>query len=174
MKKYFYFLLLISLLSLSCSSNSTKKEPESVMGACPDTSSDIDVIRRSVQLNPLDGYFSVYRPSATTAYILDESNFSKNFHPATTMDNRPRVIDFSVEEVGAIVLPETQYDTEIILDSAYVTERIMHIIYKVNEGVEKRSFSTIPVKLFTFDLDLNVDSISFENAGINIIVPNIH
>lgn len=165
---------LVILTIASCSMGKEKTEAEmEVVEIQSGTASDVDLIRQAVQLNPLDGYFTVIRPEETKVYILDKSNFEKSFKPAATMNNRPRVIDFEVEEAGAIVLPETEYETEITIDSAYITnDKIMHVIYSVKKGVEKRSFTIQPVKLFTFDVSLDVDSVSFENSGVSLVVPH--
>lgn len=172
MAKKILFICLSVLLLASCNSKSSKEEQPEVIRFQSSSASNIPILRQAIQLNALDGYFSVYKPSETKVYILDKSNFEKNFHAAATVDNRPRMIDFEREGAGAIVLPETEYETEIILDSAYVSNNTMHIIYTINKGVEKRSFTILPVKIFTFEKSLGIDSISFNNNGVSIIIPN--
>lgn len=164
MKKYIYLLFAITLFIASCTTNSTNKSKEQNLEGLPVVESETEV-----RLSPLDGYFSVNRPSEVSIFILDKSGFEKNFHPAATMGNRLREVDFSKERVGAIVLPETEYETEIILDKAYISNKIIHIIYNVNKGTEKRTFTILPVKLFTFDSSLNIDSVSFENEATKVV-----
>lgn len=167
MKRYIYSLFALITLISSCTTNPASKSINQDQDNHSITKSETEV-----QLYPLDGYFSVNKPSEVSVYILDKSGFEKNFHPAATMGKPLKEVDFTKEKVGAIVLPSTEYDTEILLDKAYISNKIMHVIYKVNEGMEKRTFIVTPVKLFTFDSSLSIDLVSFENEGAKMILPN--
>lgn len=120
---------------------------------------------KKVFLTPLDGYFSAIKTSEEKAFIVEKSEFDSLFHAAPTMAHIPRKVDFSKERVGAIILPETEYATDIVLDSTYILDKILHIYYSIKSDDEKRSFSILPVKLFTFDLALNIDSVVFNKKA---------
>ncbi len=180
MAKYFTFLLLTAyMFSFSSCKNKreqTEEENENnkteVVKLQPDDISDVPLINREIELNLLDGYFSVYKPTKTEVYILDKTNFEKVFQPNVEVDNRPRVIDFEREGAGAIVLPETNYNTDIVLDSAYVRNNTMYITYSIDESIEELDKPIQPLLIFTFDKKLDVRSISFKNEGVEIILPN--
>lgn len=123
--------------------------------------------QEKVEVSPLEGYFTSLRPKELTLAILDSTSFNKDFHPARTMDKPLRQVDFKTEKAGAIVLPETAVETEIKIDSSYITGKVLHIAYAVKQGTEKRSFTTIPVKLFTFISKTGIDSVSFDDHGVS-------
>lgn len=152
-KKILLTAFAVLLIATSCKFNSDVQKTEQ------------DVVANSnknVSLTLLDGYFSTAKGLEEKAFIVTESEFDSLFHPAPTMSHIPRKVDFTKEKVGAIVLPTTEYATDIVLDSAYVSDKVLHIPYSVKSGDEKRSFSILPVKLFTFDLALNIDSVVFD------------
>lgn len=84
--------------------------------------------------------------------ITTEDNFSKLFGMATTMgkDGKPTPIDFSKQFVLAIVLPVTDFSTEI--NPVKVEEKGDSLLYsyEVKTG-EKQSYSIQPVSIIILD-----------------------
>ena len=115
-----------------------------------------------VELTPIRGYFSKRKPYKTEGYVLNKRSFNLYFSPARTMGDSLPEIDFTTKKVGAIIMPETSYDTRIILNNAYLSDSILHIQYSIHEVLEKRPYTIIPVRLFTFDADIEADQVHFE------------
>ena len=84
--------------------------------------------------------------------ITTEEEFTKLFGMATTMgkDGKPTAIDFTKQFVLAIVLPETDFATEI--NPVKVEEKGDSLLYtyEVKTG-EKQSFSIQPVSIIILD-----------------------
>ncbi|MBO4316239.1 MAG: hypothetical protein J5867_09815, partial [Prevotella sp.] len=84
--------------------------------------------------------------------ITTEEEFNKLFGMATTMgkDGKPTAIDFTKQFVFAIVLPETDFSTEI--NPVKVEEKGDSLLYtyEVKSG-EKQSFSIQPVSIIILD-----------------------
>jgi hypothetical protein len=97
---------------------------------------------------------------------MDSAEFSQSFHPATTMSAKPTDINFALEKVAAIVLPETGRETSIEVDSTYISNNTLYINFRVVQGTEERTFSTIPVKILSIDKDLPADSVVFVTDGV--------
>lgn len=140
---------------MSCSSEKAKI----VQDANSDTVKVADT-ETNVQLTPVDGYFTTSKPLQIDGLLIrDQNEFDKNFHPAKTMTNSPTKIDFTNSYMGAIVMPATEYDTKITINRSYVKGNILYIYYSLDKSEEKRTFTTIPQLLFTFNSSLPVDSI---------------
>ncbi|PYF75002.1 hypothetical protein [Pedobacter nutrimenti] len=148
-------LIALSSTLFACSSKTTNFGSEEKSG----------MAHGMVQLGEVEGYFSSLKPAQDTVLILNKSSFSRNFHPARTMGSPLTDINFDTRKTAAIVLPETVFETDIRIDSTYVHEKTLHIVYSVKQSPEKRSFTTIPSKAFTFDAKLDVQAVSFEKAG---------
>lgn len=151
--KMVFYLFIACFVFTSCSSPDKSKANENIP--------QVNRIKQSITTNPIQNYFSISRPVEKHELILDSTEFNRYFHPASTISKRPTTINFETEKVGAIILPETNRDTEIFLDSVYIYEDILNIEYSVKEGKEKRSFSTIPIKIFSFERNIPYQSVTF-------------
>jgi hypothetical protein len=84
--------------------------------------------------------------------IVSEEEFNKLFGMATTMgeDGKPTAIDFTKQFVLAIVLPETDFATEI--NPIKVEEKGDTLLYTYNvmKG-EKQTYSIQPVSIIIID-----------------------
>ncbi|MFV0417392.1 MAG: hypothetical protein ACK5KT_01505 [Dysgonomonas sp.] len=150
-------MVILSVVIISCSSDKAKTAQEKAANS--DTVSGIET-ETNVQLTPLDGYFTTVKPLQVDGLLIkNQSEFDKNFHPAKTMANSPTKIDFINNHIGAIVMPATEYDTKIIINKSYVKANVLYIYYSIDKSNEKRTFTTIPQLLFTFNSSLAVDSI---------------
>ncbi|MFV0538741.1 MAG: hypothetical protein ACK5M3_15460 [Dysgonomonas sp.] len=128
----------------------------------------------SVELGKVEHYFTIVDSDKPEFLLLEsQEDFDKNFHPAKTMTNSPTAIDFSKSFVAAIVLPASEYETNIVLDTAYVAGKTLHIRYDVNKGEEQRSFSSKAQVAFTINSSLAVDSVSFEGKEASVVLPSI-
>lgn len=150
MKKNIYLLssiLILGGLSTSCNSKENNKDvPNTKVEAQNEpTKTDTNLI------NPFDNYFATSKVTANTELSLDSAQFAKDFQFAATMNNKPATINFAKEKVGAIVLPETAFDTEIILDSNFVKNDTLHVVYKIEQGKNENTYTTVPVKLFSYE-----------------------
>lgn len=126
----------------------------------------------SVELGKVEHYFTIVDSDKPEFLVLkSQEDFDKSFQVAKTMTNSPTAIDFSKSFVGAIVLPASEYETNIELDTAYITGKTLHIRYDVNKGEEQRSFSSKAQVAFTVDSSLAADSVSFESKGASVILP---
>jgi len=153
MRKSIYLLpvaLILAGLSTSCKSKEDNKNLPNTEVETEVITSDAGSIKYSF-INPFENYFAVNKVTSDTELSLDSIQFAKQFQFAATMDNKPVHINFQKEKVGAIILPETEYDTEIALDTNFVQNDTLHVVYSVNKTKEKRTFSTVPVKLFTYN-----------------------
>lgn len=153
MKKSILFIVAISIALVSCKTDKPHQEP-------------------SVELGKVEHYFSTVESDKPEFLVLkSQEDFDKNFHPAKTMANSPTAIDFSKSFVGAIILPASEYETDIELDTTYITGKTLHIRYDVNKDEEQRSFSSKPQIAFTIDSSLAVDSVSFESKESSVVLP---
>lgn len=155
MKQIFFSLSLV-LLTVSCTSN----KPQEVKDQ--DQPVTVELKQEPVTLNPVENYFSVLKPTEKTELVLDSVDFSKDFNPAATMKNKPTSVDFSKEKVGAIILPQTDLETSINIDSAYVINETLNVVYSIKQGTEKRSFTIVPCTLFSFNKDLSKNNVVFK------------
>lgn len=116
----------------------------------------------TVNTTLINGYSPKRKPLKTEAYILNKTNFNNYFKPIKVVLDNNAKIDFRHKLAGALILPETQYDTRIILNKAFVEDSILHIQYSIHQVLEKRSYKMIPSRLFTFDADIPVKYAAFE------------
>ena len=84
--------------------------------------------------------------------ITSEEAFNKFFGMATTMgeNGKPTPIDFTKQFVLAIVLPVTDYDTEINPEKVEEKDNVLLYTYKVKTG-EKQSYSIQPISIIILD-----------------------
>ena len=84
--------------------------------------------------------------------ITTEEDFNKLFGMATTMskDGKPTSIDFTKQFVLAIVLPVTEFTTEINPEKVEAKGDSLLYSYKVKTG-EKQSYSIQPVSIIILD-----------------------
>ena len=84
--------------------------------------------------------------------VTTEEEFNKLFGMATTMgeDGKPTPIDFTKQFVLAIVLPVTDYDTEISPMKVEEKGDSLLYTYEVKQG-EQQSFSIQPVSIIILD-----------------------
>lgn len=158
MKKVFYVAMSLTLLAVSCSTKT--QEPKDVQEPLVVESVELE----EVFLRPVENYFSIIKPTEKVELVLDSVSFYQNFSPASTMSNRPTVIDFDKEMGGAIILPTTEYETTIKIDSSYIANNALNIVYSIVQNAEKRSFMIVPTKVFTFDKRLAISSVVFKNG----------
>ncbi len=126
----------------------------------------------SIRPGKVEHYFTSVESDKPEFLVLkSREDFGKNFHPAKTMTNSPTVIDFSKSFVGAIVLPASEYEINIKLDTAYITGKTLHIRYDVSKGEEQRAFLSKPQIAFTIDSSLAADSVSFECKESSVTLP---
>ena len=153
MKKNIFLLATLVVLGLSTSCNSKEKEKsnsDSTSTASVETEVQSNKPEYSF-INPFDNYFAVNKVKSNTELSLDSIQFTKEFQFAATMNNSPMNINFQKEKVGAIVLPETAYETTIVLDTNFVKNDTLHVVYTINQGKDANTFTTIPVQLFTYN-----------------------
>lgn len=165
--KFLSNLILASLMILSsaCSNKPNSNLIES-------TSTDTITTSEKVELAELNGYFLKLRPDTIFVALLDSANFYNTMGVAMTMGkNKPTEIDFEKDIIGAIALPETYYETVIKVDTTSIDNRILNIHYSVSVIGEKRTFSIIPVNVFTINKELVLDSVAFLNNDNRIIMP---
>ena len=84
--------------------------------------------------------------------VTTEEEFNNLFGMATTMgeDGKPTPIDFTRQFVLAIVLPVTDYDTEINPTKVEEKGDSLLYTYEVKQG-EQQSFSIQPVSIIILD-----------------------
>ena len=153
MKKSILFIVAILIALVSCKTDKPHQDP-------------------SIELGKIEHYFSTVESDKPEFLVLkSQEDFDKKFHPAKTMTNSPTAIDFSKSFVGAIILPASEYETDIELDTVYITGKTLHIRYDVNKGQEQRTFSSKPQIAFTIDSSLAADSISFEGKESSVSLP---
>lgn len=163
MKTILYFAAL-SLLVSSCGQNKSNDITKSTTGVNVSQSENDLQNLKNVELTEVDGYFSTKRVTSPEVMLLNETDFNEHFHPAKTLNNVLTIIDFDTQKAAAIILPETKNDVTISLDSSYLKGRTLNIVYSIMQESAERSFTTTPVKVFTFDTSLNVDSVAFYNG----------
>ena len=163
MKTILYFAIL-SLLVSACGQNKSNDIPKSAPAVNASESENDSQNLKNVELMDVDGYFSTERVTSPEVMLLNETDFDKYFHPAKTLDNVLTIIDFDTQKAGAIILPETKNDVTISLDSSYLKGRTLNIIYSIMQESDERSFTITPVKVFTFEASLNIDSVAFYNG----------
>lgn len=164
MKTMLYFAALPLLLSACVhhKSNDIPKSESTIKTFLSDSESQG---LKKVELTDVDGYFSTKRVTSTEVMLLSEADFDKYFHPAKTLDNVLTTIDFDTQRTGAIIFPETKNAVTISLDSSYLKGKTLNIVYSTMQEYTERSFTITPVKIFTFDADLNIDSVAFSNGN---------
>jgi hypothetical protein len=133
-------------------------------------SAKTDTAFTDIKVNEVEGYFVTQRSNEPRALILDELGFNKYFHVAKTMTNVPTKIDFNTKKVGAVILPETDFRTTIVINSISLSGKTLVVDYSVNRDKEKQSFTIIPSKAFTLDSDLAVDVVIFKNGNNTVDV----
>lgn len=158
MKRIIAFSLFSAMLIIACSPRNVKEigETSEAVGE--------KAVKQAIVLKPVDGYFTTLRPNATTTLVLDKVAFEENFKPAATMNNLPTIINFDTDRAIAIVLPETRREVGIIIDSSYMEANVLHISYTIDKGKEERSFSMIPCKVYSFDANLGINAVNFNNG----------
>jgi len=123
-------------------------------------------------LNELQGYFTTLKPSEPTVLIInDRSEFDSKFHPARTMTNKVFPVNFETMSVGAIILPETDYETKVIIDDTHVSGNKLHISFHTEKGKEKLSYTSIPQYAFSFDKAIQADSVHFKGDNLSVYLP---
>lgn len=120
---------------------------------------------RFVDYTDVDGYFFASKVDSLTVFMLNKADFERYFHPARTMTNRSTEIDFDMQRVGAIVLPETKNNVSILLDSVYAIGNRLNIVYSIKQEPDERSSTIIPYRSLVFDASLDVDSVTFRNGN---------
>ncbi len=156
--KIVFSLAIVAAVALSgCSSNKSENKSSSVETAAVETPATSEV-----EISDVNGYFAVNKVESPKVYVLDEAGFKENFHPAPVMGNPPTSIDFAAQKVAAIVLPETEFETTISIDKVYQEGKTLNIVYSYNQGTEKRTFTTKPVKIFTFSSQTGADTVVFK------------
>lgn len=81
--------------------------------------------------------------------ITSEAEFTRYFGMATVMGEggMPTPVNFDKENVIAIILPETNKDTEIKIESIKKLGEKIVVSYKVITSGSPRSYSTMPCQL---------------------------
>ncbi|GAB6120883.1 putative periplasmic lipoprotein [Dysgonomonas termitidis] len=154
----------LSLLVSACIQNKSNDIPKNDPAMETSAAGNDSQYLKDIELTDVDGYFSTKRVTAPEVMLLNETDFDKHFHPAKTLDNVLTMIDFDTQRVGAIILPETKNAVTISLDSPYIEGRTLNIVYSIMQESSERSFTIAPVKVFTFDASLNIDSVAFLNG----------
>lgn len=167
MKKFFYTFIAAALIFTACSSNKGDQPSAETV----DIEALGDSVPQQIDINTVDYYFSKQKPSKPLGIVLNESNFDEYFGTAKTNKNQPTVVDFSTQNVAAIILPETYYTTTVTLVDAYVSNKILNVNYTVNAESKKNTFSIVPFAAFTFNNDLGINSVVFKNGEEEITVP---
>lgn len=156
MKKLILAGACVALLS-SC--NGTKKTETVIVNEQISTATSTN----DSLITEVDQYFATFIPTEVTTMVVGKDEFAEKFNPARTMDNAPTIVDFETYRVGAIVVPETAKETSIVLDDISIVDRKLVVNYSINQQGEDRSFTILPVKLFQYSLQLDIDSVSFVN-----------
>lgn len=164
MKKILTATLVVALFA-SCGSSS-KNTTEN-----KDQEKPYVTARPTKLIDEIDGYFVTYKPKMVEVLIQNEEEWNANFGVAKTMDNQPTTVDFGMHKVGAIVAPETDVETDIIIDNTSIQDRKLVVEYSINAKGEKRSFTIVPMKAFLYSITQDIDSVSFVNKGVTTTLP---
>jgi hypothetical protein len=151
--------IILSVAAILSVGACTSRKQAGEQGSVPEpvsTSADYPV-----EITPVENYFVTAKPDKVLGLLLDSISFYNYFHPATTMKNRPATIDFSSKQVAAIILPETNKETGIRIETALVRNNVLHVSYSVQRGSEPRTFTVVPANVFTFKAPAPVYSAEF-------------
>ncbi len=85
--------------------------------------------------------------------IQSSEEFERYFGAATTMgkDGLPTDINFTKQNVVAIIAPETNLDTDIKVSSVKKQDGKITVRYNVVQTGDPRSYSTVPCLLLSID-----------------------
>jgi len=165
MKRILYTISACIVFLTGCSSNNTKQKD--VDGAQMKETIANKPASSPVMVGNVEGYFTTLNPRQPVVMIIDnQKDFDDNFNPARTMDNNPTKIDFNSNNVGALVLSPTDFETRINIDTVYNVRNILHVFYTTQMIGGRRSFSITPQNVFTFDKSLGIDSIYFTTTDM--------
>ncbi len=125
MKKIVYLIAISIVVFGGCSSNK-KNQNDTLKNSSAKTPVTINTgeALNKIELKNIDEYFAVKTVADPLVVVLNGSNFKDYFQPAKTMNNHPTTIDFGIERVGAIILPESWYDVTISLDESYLSGKL--------------------------------------------------
>lgn len=151
----------VSMIAVLASCGGATKEATEKTGKTPEKAN----VTPTKLIQEIDGYFVTYKPKAIEVLTQGKVDWEANFNVAKTMDNEPTTIDFDMHKVGVIVTPETEFDTEIIINKTSVEDKKLVVDYSINTKGEKRTFTIVPMKAFLYQLTLDIDSVSFINDG---------
>jgi len=115
-----------------------------------------------IQYKEAEGYFvlnSVKNEGAYDKKITTKEEFDKYFGMAATMASSPTVIDFDKEFVAAYILPVSNMETKITVDSVVWTGKQAEMWLSIETG-DSLSYSIRPFKMLLIDkkYDENVTS----------------
>ncbi len=165
MRKFLTATLIVALFA-SCGGSSSKNTTESKEQEKPTVAA-----RPTKLIDEIDGYFVTYKPKMVEVLIQNEADWNANFNVAKTMDNQPTTVDFGMHKVGVIVAPETDIETDIVIDNTSIKDRKLVVEYSINTKGEKQSFTIVPMKAFLYSITQDIDSVSFVNKGITTTLP---
>lgn len=100
-----------------------------------------------------EGYFvlnSIPNNGAYDKKITTNEEFNEYFGAAATMNSTPTVINFDSEFVAAYILPETNMQTSIDVDSVVWNGQKTEMYLSLYTG-EEQSYSIRPVKILVID-----------------------
>lgn len=117
-------------------------------------------------IKDVDNYFATFKPKDVEVLVLGKQEFETKFNGAATMQAKPTEVDFTAHKVGAIVMPETNFETDILINKTSIEGRKLIIDYSTQTKGEKRSFTIVPIKLFQYGIMLDIDSVSFVKDGV--------
>lgn len=104
-----------------------------------------------------------------TEKITSQEQFDQYFGAATIMSQHPTAIDFSKEYIAAIVLPTTDYSTEIIVDSLIRNQASVNVYYSVSAG-QRQSFSVRPALLLILNRSRD-ENLNFKANDVRQEIP---
>lgn len=100
-----------------------------------------------------EGYFVLNTVPNNGAYdkkITTQKEFDEHFGMATTMNSTPTHLDFDREFVAAYILPETDMQTSVEVDSVCWNGRQTEMYLSLYTG-EKQTYTIRPVKILLID-----------------------